>query len=88
MKEKSLSHVIHIMSTVPSIVHSGNPHNSFQSSVAKFYLAELFDERLDPCMDFGLLHTQMLIWWHKSVEKLHSKWAKRLWDTPDKCSLW
>lgn len=52
--------MIHIMSTVPSI-HSGNPHNSFQSSVAKFYLAELFDERLDPCTDSGLLHTQMLI---------------------------
>lgn len=40
MKKQLLSHVIHIMSTIPSIIHSGNPHNSFQSSVARFPLAE------------------------------------------------
>lgn len=62
MKKQSLSHVIHIMSTIPSIIHSpGNPHNSFQSSVARFYLAELSDEWLDLCMVLGLVHTQMLI---------------------------
>ena len=53
MKKQLLSHVIHIMSTIPSIIHSGNPHNSFQSSVARFYLAELSDEWLDPCKVWG-----------------------------------
>lgn len=53
MKKQLLSHVIHIMSTIPSIIHSGNPRNSFQSSVARFPLAELSDEWLDPCKVWG-----------------------------------
>lgn len=52
--EKTLSsHVIHIMSTIPSVVNSGNPHNSFQSSLARFHLAPFYAERWDSCTVSG-----------------------------------
>jgi hypothetical protein len=53
--------MIHIMCTISSIINVGNPHKGFESFVAKFYLAQLFDEQLYACTLSGLFHIHMLI---------------------------
>lgn len=43
------------MSTIPSVINVRNLHRSFEFCVAKFYLAQYFDEQLDSCTVSRLL---------------------------------
>lgn len=52
--------MIHIISTVSSIINFRNPCKDFECFVARFYLAQFL---MNDCTISGLFHARMLIWW-------------------------
>lgn len=68
--------------SIPSIVNPGNPHNGFQSLVASFSLARLFDEHWTPALVWALTHTNahLMAQVCRKVAQMNTGFMRHTWQ--------